>query len=128
MDFTALDIADFDRLKRIHFCLSKQVVEFVRKLPERLRRIKTVTQRESQTSRNEVRGAINWNQTLKLRSTSSYGDRSVFACETPAVAYDIHENRVLKKLLSVIEQTISRDLTQTEARMAYQTVGRDAHR
>ncbi|WP_227355752.1 hypothetical protein [Haladaptatus salinisoli] len=114
LDFTALDIADFDRLKRIHFCLSEQAVEFVRKLPERLRRIKTVTQREAQTSRNEVRGAINWNQTMKLRSTTSYGDRSVFACETPGVAYDIPENRVLKKLLSVIEQTLSRDLTQTD--------------
>jgi len=57
LDFTDLEIDDFARLKRIHFCLSDPVVDFVEKLPERVRSIKTANQRERVHTRGEVRGA-----------------------------------------------------------------------
>jgi hypothetical protein len=110
LDFTDLEIDDFARLKRIHFCLSDPVVDFVEKLPERVRSIKTANQRERVHTRGEVRGSIDWNQTTKLRHTDSYGDRTVFACESPYVEYDIPENLVLKRLLWIIRRTVEREL------------------
>lgn len=110
LDFTDFAIDDFARLKRIHFCLSDPVVDFVEKLPERVRSIKTSNQRERVHTRGEVRGSIDWNQTTKLRHTDSYGDRTVFACESPYVEYDIPENLVLKRLLWVVYRTAEREL------------------
>lgn len=112
LDFTDLDIEDFDRLKRIHFCLDDRVVEFVEKLPNRVRSIKTSNQRERVHTRGEIRGSIDWNQTTKLRYSTNYGDRTVFACESPYAEYDIPENLVLKRLLWEIQRTAQRELTE----------------
>lgn len=111
LDFTELDIDDFARLKRIHFCLSDPVVDFVKQLPARVRHIKTATQRERVHTRGEVRGSVDWNRTTKLRHTDSYGDRTVFACESPYVEYDIPENLVLKRLLWIVERTVDQELS-----------------
>lgn len=111
LDFTDLKIDDFARLKRIHFALSDPVVDFVEKLPERIRSIKTANQRERVHTRGEVRGRIDWNRTTKLRHTDSYGDRTLFACESPYVEYNIPENLALKRLLWVVHRTAERELT-----------------
>lgn len=112
LDFTDLEIDDFARLKRIHFCLSDSVVEFIEKLPDRIRGIKTATQRERVHRRGEVRGSIDWNATTKARHTESIGDRSLFACESPYVEYDIPENLVLKRLLWVVYRTANQELAE----------------
>lgn len=112
LDFTDLDIEDFDRLKRIHFCLSDPVVEFIEKLPDRVRSIKTSNQPERVHTRGEIRGRIDWNQTTKLRHSTSYGDRTLFACESPYAEYDIPENLVLKRLLWEIQRTAQRELAE----------------
>lgn len=111
LDFTDLDIDDFARLKRIHFCLSEPVTDFVEALPDRVRSIKTSNQRERVHTRGEIRGSIDWNQTTKLRHTESYGDRTLFACESPYVEYDIPENLVLKRLLWLIHRTAEQELS-----------------
>jgi hypothetical protein len=102
LDITDLQIENIDRLKRIHFCLSDPVVEYVDELQERIRRIKTANQRERVATRGEVRGKIDWEETLKHRYSDSVGDRSHFTCETPYTEYNIGENLVLKKLLWTI--------------------------
>ena len=112
LDFTDLDIEDFDRLKRIHFCLSDPVVKFVGTLPDRVRSIKTSNQRERVHTRGEIRGRIDWNQTTKLRHSTSYGDRTLFACESPYAEYDIPENLVLKRLLWELQRTAQRELSE----------------
>lgn len=109
LNFTELDIRDFERLKRIHFVLSEDVVEYVRLLPQRLRSISRESTRERASGR-EIEGKIDWGRTTKLRYTDSYGDRSLFAYKTPQLEYDIPENLVLKKLLSVIYTTITEDI------------------
>jgi hypothetical protein len=114
LDFTDLEIDEFSRLKRIHFCLSDPVVDFVDQLPDRLRGIKTATQRERVNTKGEIRGSIDWSETTKLRHTESIGDRSVFACESPYVEYDIPENLVLKRLLWVIYRTATQELREFE--------------
>ena len=114
LDFTELQIDDFDRLKRIHFCLSEPVLKFVSDLPKRIRRIKTVNQRQQMKGRGEVRGKIHWNQTIKQRYAENYKDRSVFVFDNSYTEYDIPENLVLKKLLWVIYETVTTDLVEID--------------
>ena len=114
LDYEGLDIDDWDRIKRIHFCLNEDVHEFITKLPERVRRIKTENQREHVDTRGEIRGSINWSGTLRTWSDSGYADRSRFACDTPYTEYDIAENRVLKHLLWHIHRTVTTDLRGVE--------------
>lgn len=110
LNYDGLDIADWDRLKRIHFCLTTDVHKFVSKLPERLRRIKTENQHEHVSTNGEVRGSIDWSATLRTWSDTGYADRSRFVCDTPYTEYDIAENRVLKRLLWQIYRTVTTDL------------------
>ena len=110
LDYDGLDIADWDRLKRIHFCLTDDVQEFVADLSERLRRIKTESQHEHVSTNGEVRGSIDWSATLRTWSDTGYADRSRFICDTPYTEYDIAENRVLKRLLWQIHRTVTTDL------------------
>lgn len=102
-DFT---IEDFGRLKRIHFCLSDAVVQYVENLQERLRRVKTANRRERQQTRGAIRGAVDWQATTRLRYAEGGGDRTKFSCKTPYTEYDIDENLVVKKLLWVIHSTV----------------------
>lgn len=109
LDYEGLDINDWERIKRIHFCLSKDVHSFISKLPERVSRIKTEHQREHVDTRGEVRGSINWSGTLQTWADSGYTDRSRFVCNTGYTEYDIAENRVLKRLLWQIHRTVTTD-------------------
>ena len=110
LNYEGLDIDDWDRVKRIHFCLATSVHDFITNLPDRVRRIKTEHQREHVTTQGEVRGSINWSATLRTRSETGYVDRSRFVCNTPYTEYDIAENRVLKRLLWHIHRTITAEL------------------
>lgn len=110
LDYEGLDIADWDRLKRIHFCLDDDIQAFIDNLPERLRRIKTENQQEHIETHGEVRGSIDWSGTLRAWSDTGYADRSRFVCDTPFTEYDIPENRVLKRLLWQIYRTVTTDL------------------
>jgi len=114
LDYEGLDIDDWDRIKRIHFCLSEDVHNFISKLPERVRRIKTENQREHVDTQGEVRGSINWSGTLRTWSDSGYADKSRFVCDTPYTEYDIAENRVLKRLLWQVHRTVTTDLRGVE--------------
>ena len=114
LDYEGLDIDDWDRLKRIHFCLSEDVHEFISKLPEHVRRIKTESQRQHVDTRGEIRGSIDWSGTLRTWSDSGYADRTRFVCDTPYTEYDIAENRVLKRLLWQIHRTVTTDLRGVE--------------
>lgn len=110
LDYDGLDIDEWDRIKRIHFCLSDPVHEFIRHLPDRVRRIKTENQRQNVDFQGEIRGSINWSGTLREWSETGYADRTRFICETPYTEYDIAENRVLKRLLWQIHRTVTTDL------------------
>ncbi|WP_152040272.1 hypothetical protein [Salinigranum salinum] len=110
LDITDLNIENLDRLKRIHYCLSDEVVNFIKALQERLRRVKTANQREREVTQGEVRGGIDWPATTRLRYADQSGDRTRFACKTPYTEYNIDENLVLKKLLWMIHSTVDEDV------------------
>ncbi|WP_256545423.1 hypothetical protein [Halobellus inordinatus] len=112
VDYSGLNIESFDELKQLHFVLYSDVVEYIDRLPDRLRRIKTITRQQSETVRGGVRGAIDWQQTIRERGAAGYDDPTLFVVSNPAVEYDIPENRVLKKLLAVIAEPLT---TQIES-------------
>ena len=114
LDFSGLDIDDFDRLKQIHFVLSKPVLDFVRELPNRVRRIKKESRRAKTVTHGRVEGKIDWSETTKLRNSDNYGDNTVFACETPSYEYDIPENLVLKKVLGIIYDVVTKELESVD--------------
>jgi hypothetical protein len=113
IDFSGLNIEGLDQLKQLHFVLSDDVVEFIQKLPERLRRVKSVSQQTSQLDRGAVRGKIDWQGTIQTRAKTGFDDRTLFVVDRPEVEYDIPENRVLKKLLAVIAEPLARDIEGT---------------
>jgi hypothetical protein len=97
---------DFELLMDLHFILKPEVVKFVQRLPERIRSVKTQTKNVSKTSRGTVEGRIDWSSTIKERYSGNPGDNSLFVTENRTEHYDIDENIVLKKLLSVIYETL----------------------
>lgn len=99
---------DFRLLVDLHFVLREDVVQFVRALPEHLRQLETRTHTRTRTTRGEVRGRVNWQQTMRRRSTESPGDHSLFVCDTRTEQYDTDENLVLKRLLATIYDTLER--------------------
>lgn len=98
---------DFETLVRLHFVLRPEVVSFVKSLPSELRGIKTQTESVSRTVRGRVDGRINWHATVRKRYAQNPDDRSLFVCDDRTEDYDIDENLVLKKLLSIIYTTLS---------------------
>ena len=114
-----LDIDDIETLLRIHFVLtdaeddetSVGVLDFMRRLESRIRRMKTATTPRSFEHRGEVRGQIDWQETVKRRARAGQPEEPVFVCNQPEEHYDIDENLVLKRLLTVIHEIVTEDLT-----------------
>jgi hypothetical protein len=97
---------DYELLLDLHFTLTEDVIEFVRELPAHLRKVRTETETVSRTRRGTVDGHINWNSTIKERYSRNPDDGSLFVCDNRSEDYDIAENVVLKRLLSVIHETL----------------------
>ncbi len=99
--------AEYELLLDLHFILQEEVVKFARELPKQLRSIRTETESVSRTRRGTVDGHINWDATIKKRYSQNPSDGSLFVCDNRSENYDIAENIVLKKLLSVIHTTLN---------------------
>jgi hypothetical protein len=113
-----LDIADVESLLRVHFLLtsgdtgerSVGVIDFVDQLPHRVRRLKTTTTGRRESIRGEIRGAVDPHETLKRRSQTGQLNEPLFVCLQREEHYDIEENLVLKRLLTVIRGILQDDL------------------
>jgi len=97
---------DFERLMRLHFILRPDVVDFVEKLPTRIRNVKTQTKNVTSISRGTVDGRIDWHSTTQERYSRNPRDKALFVCEHRSENYDIEENLVLKALLAIIYDTL----------------------
>ena len=97
---------DFESLVRLHFILKPAVVDFVEALPKRLRNIKTGTETTTTVSRGSISGRIDWPSTVKQRYSTNPHNRALFVCDDRSESYEIAENIVLKRLLSVIYKTL----------------------
>jgi len=112
-----LNIDDLNKLLRIHFVLTKAnhlnrlgVIDFVGKLPRRLRRIKTTIRKETELFEGEVRGRIAWRDTISERFKRNPKEKTSFVCEKKEKNYNIAENLVLKRLLQIIYTIVYNDL------------------
>lgn len=103
-----LNIRNFRQLLRIHFVLQPEVVDFARRLPQRLQRLKVATQSIAEFMEGEIRGRIDWSRTLK--QSCYHTSRTTYSCLRSEKSFGIKENLVLKRLLQVIHQTLINDL------------------
>ena len=113
-----LEINDIDTLLKVHFVLTEAendsqsvgVIDFVRELENRIRMMKTSTSSKSIERRGEVRGHIDWQKTTKARARAGNLEEPVFVSNQPEEYYNIDENLILKRLLSVINDIVQTDL------------------
>ncbi|MFX0196312.1 MAG: hypothetical protein ACFFCW_09345 [Candidatus Hodarchaeota archaeon] len=112
-----LNIDNIMKLLRIHFVLTTNgdngkagVIDFIEKLPQRLRRIKTAVKKETETFEGEVKGKINWQGTLKQRYNQNPGNKALFVCDKREKNYEIAENLVLKRLLQIVHGIVYNEL------------------
>ncbi|USZ73496.1 hypothetical protein [Natronosalvus halobius] len=111
-----LNVDDLDRLLRIHFVLTERdgdrpgVIDFVRTLPDRVRRLKTTNSHRLVTREGEIRGRVAWDETIKRRYREGGGRRNQYVCRETRENYDIEENIVLKSLLARIHEIVFGDL------------------
>ncbi|WP_136687454.1 hypothetical protein [Halorhabdus amylolytica] len=114
LEYEGLDIDNFDRLKDIHFALSESVVEFVEDLPYRLRRISTEHGRVKSESKGEIHGSVDWDRTFERRYEQNPDDPTLFVCNTPVAEYDLPENLVLRKLVEIVSDIVTSELTEID--------------
>ncbi len=120
LDTTDRDIQDLEQLLRIRFVLSDPVQEYLESLHDNLRRVRTETSVQRTESRGEIRGSIDWGQTIRKRYAENPADESRFVLRTTETEYQLPENVLLKKLLSIIA-----DVTRNEVREIDQSWRRD---
>lgn len=89
-------------LKSVHFLLSDEVRDLIRILPQLVRNLSHSTRKEREIMRGNIRGRIDWGQTLKERMSEGFDDKSLFVCSPPSKYYDLEENQLLKFILKRI--------------------------
>ncbi len=70
-------------------------------MPRTLRNLKTAIGSNHERCVGEIRGAVQWSETLAAQA-SSLGNRDVFICASAQRAYDIEENHVLVGALRAV--------------------------
>jgi len=97
-----LDINNLQDLLKIRFLLMSETKEFVEKLPLAMKNIKTSTIAETGVHYGEIRGQIDWQETIKERLNQNYRDKTIFSTSENVRTYNTSENLVMKELLGVL--------------------------
>lgn len=112
-----LNIENIQKLLRIHFVLTEKnehndvgVIDFIKNLTHRIRRLKTAIKPEMDTFEGLVKGRINWKKTIILRCKVGPDAENCFVCDKREKDYNISENLVLKRLLQIIYNIVINDL------------------
>lgn len=93
---------DLLTLKTAHFLLSDEVRNLIVILPQLIRNLVHSTKKETTIINGNVRGKINWSQTIKERLSRGFDDKALFVCQPSLKYYDLEENQLLKFLLKKI--------------------------
>lgn len=101
-DLFDLSKEDLNTLKAIHFLLSDEVKNLIEILPILMRNLSHSTRKETEEFKGQIKGRVDWNQTLKSRYAEGFDDKSLFICQPPSKYYDLEENQLLKFLLNKI--------------------------
>lgn len=96
---------EYEQLADLHFLLSEPVVEFVERLPQRLRQLKTETTRERQISGGAIQGRIDWSETYRRR-VSGGANRSQYVCSNRRETRETPENLLLKYIVEELAEIL----------------------
>ena len=99
-------IRDLDTLVRLAFLLSRQTRGFVANILSQLQSLRASTFRRFVTLDGQVRGAINWSQTVPLQVTRPCS----FVCADAQRSFDLPENRMLAFLIESHRQDLAQVL------------------
>ncbi|MGF3106085.1 hypothetical protein [Rossellomorea sp. DUT-2] len=103
------NISNIEQLLTIRFLLREETKEFVKELPTLIKRFKTTTILENETYYGEVRGQIDWAQTIKERVERNPKDKIVYSINENIRSYNTPENLVLKELLRILYNVLFKD-------------------
>lgn len=106
---TNINITNLEQLLRVRFLLMEMTKEFVEGLPNSLRRFRTSTRLKNETHYGEVRGQIDWGQTIVERLATNYKDQTLFSTSESHRSYDTPENLVLKELVGILYYLLYQD-------------------
>jgi len=103
------NLSNLEQLLKVRFLLKEETKHFVRNLPNLLQHFKTTTNLNKQLNRGEVRGAIDWAETIKERLKFNHKDWTLFSTSESLRTYQTDENLVLKELLEVLYKLLYQD-------------------
>ena len=104
-----LNINRIEDLLKIHFLLKEEVRQYIMKLQNRIRNLKTSTHLNQTIYHGKVKGNIDWYKTNNYRMNTNYSDKTVFVCGERGKLYNTKENIVLKKFLEILYDIIYKD-------------------
>jgi len=108
------NINDFKRLLVIHYILTPEVSDFILRLPNMLRNLKTSTSKRETNLYGEIKGQIDWSKTIAMRLNNNYIDEMIFSCTEIKKEYSIKENLVLKELIETLYNVFFNELNIKE--------------
>lgn len=97
-----INIANLEQLLMIRFLLKQETKQFAKELPELLKQFKTTTTVHNEVNIGEVRGQIDWEQTIKERLARNYKDKTIFSTNENIRSYDTPDNHLLKEVLGLL--------------------------
>ncbi|MDQ0160017.1 hypothetical protein [Alkalibacillus salilacus] len=106
---TSLNIANFNDLLKLRFLLLPETNRFVQQLPSLLKRMKTTTTYTKETYYGEVRGEIDFSETIRERLARNYQDQTIFTTNESVKSYNTTENQILKQILMVLDDLLVRN-------------------
>jgi len=84
------------------------VLDFLSLLPYRVAELETTTRQRITQYEGEVRGQIDWQETIKQRSRAPGSGGQLFACRERREIVSTNENKVLLTLLANVHQIVDR--------------------
>lgn len=100
------NINRFEDLFSLRFLLHEDTKSFVQELPKLIRNFKTITRTKQLANRAEIRGAIDWPETIRTRLQTNYKDKLTFVTNETFRSFDTQENLVLKNLLVLLQNEL----------------------
>lgn len=110
---------DFDTALKIRFLLDPEVKDFLAELEKHLRRIRTEVSREKDMMKGEVRGRVDWAKTIQVWASTAFLDRTTLATSRPIRDYNIPENLVLKKIITILNDLMKDKEVRSEIERDY---------
>ncbi len=110
---------NFNTALKIRFLLNDDVRKYLKNLEVFLRRIRTEVSREKDIVKGEVRGHIDWRRTVQIWASKQFKDKSLLALSRPFKNYDIPENIILKKMITIFQNFMSDRYVRKELERDY---------